>query len=402
MTKTQNRQRLNEVLHDLSDELDVAPSKYEEAKEHYEAVGDWLGHDDSELARYRPIIYPQGSFALGTAVRPLGDDDYDIDAVCLLQMTQGHVSQQQLKAKVGNRLKHPGSRYRNMLDPIEGGRRCWTIKYADASKFHLDILPAIPDDPTWLTDLGVPREWAKHVICITDRETWEADTEWPRSNPKGYAEWFKDRMRIRLEEGRRLVAMAKKAEVHEIEDFEVRTPLQRVVQLLKRHRDLRHNCDEDKPISIIITTLAARGYDNEAHLGDAILSIVPCMRNAIENRNGVWWIPNPVNPKENFADKWSEHPRKQRLFFEWLDEVEQEHNNLLTDQGFAKAGKYLAESYGQREARTAMIKYASRQAGEGKSVSGALVTLVPGRSDSLDEAPYPKIQISKPSKPWMC
>ena len=158
MTDAVNRRELNLILRDVADELDVPPSKYREAKDHYDAVGTWLGKDDSELAPFDPVIYPQGSFALGTAVRPLGDDDYDVDAVCLLQMDEAEVTQQTLKAMIGRRLKHPDSRYRNMLDPRDGGRRCWTIKYADASKFHLDVLPAIPDDYRWLLGLGVPEE----------------------------------------------------------------------------------------------------------------------------------------------------------------------------------------------------------------------------------------------------
>jgi hypothetical protein len=401
MNDIQNRQRLNEVLRDLAEELDVPPSKYEEAKQHYDAVGDWLGEDDTELAPYEPVIYPQGSFALGTAVRPLGNDDYDVDAVCLLQLGQNEITQQQLKAMVGNRLKHPHSRYKDMLDPKEGGRRCWTIKYTDTSKFHLDVLPAIPDDYERLIAIGVPNELAKYAICITDRKTWDIDVEWPKSNPKGYIEWFKNRMRVRLEEARRIVAMAERAEVHEIEDFKVRTPLQQLIQLLKRHRDVRYNGDEDKPISIIITTLAAQGYNNESDLGEAIVNVVPCMRNAIENRNGVLWVANPVNPLENFADKWTDKPRKQMLFFEWLDAVEREHKNLLTDRGFEKVGEYLAESYGRHEAKATMVKYASSQTGKDKSVAAASVILIPSQSNLLNKAAYQKIDLSKPSKPWM-
>ena len=116
---TQNHQTLGHVFSGLADELDVPPSKYEDAKERYEAVGEWLG-DASALAPYSPVISPQGSFALGTAVRPLGDDDYDVDAVCELQLTPQAVTQQELKEMVGNRLKHPKSRYRHMIKPPEG------------------------------------------------------------------------------------------------------------------------------------------------------------------------------------------------------------------------------------------------------------------------------------------
>ena len=398
MNEAQQRQRLNEVLSDLSDTLDVPPSKYEEAKEHYDAVGDWLGEDDSALAPYDPVIYPQGSFALGTTVHPLGDDDYDVDAVCLLQMETDNVTQQQLKKMVGDRLLHPNSPYKDMVDPPNGGRRCWTIKYADASRFHLDVLPAIPRDYTWPASLGVPPEWTHHAICITDRKTWDYDPEWPRSNPKGYIEWFKNQMLVRFEEAKGTLAKEKRAEVQDIEDFEVRTPLQRLIQLLKRHRDLRYNGDDDKPISIIITTLAARAYDNEANLADAILNVVPGMRDHIESREGVWFVPNPVDPEENFADKWNEGPRKAQLFFEWLEAVEKEHRYLLTNHGFTRAGEYLAESYGQRDAATAMGKYSNRPGGKAAIAAAAPVVLVP-RKTSLPATP--RIEVPRrSSKPW--
>ena len=171
----------------------------------------------------------------------------------------------------------------------------------------------------------MPEEWAESAICLTDRETWETDPEWPRSNPKGYAAWFKHRMQTQLDEAQHVFAEATRAETEEIEDFDVRTPLQRLIQILKRDRDVRYNGDDDKPISIIITTLAAQAYENEADLADAMLSVVPRMRQSIKQHDSVWCVPNPVNPKENFADKWVEHPRKAEIFFQWLTTVEREY-----------------------------------------------------------------------------
>lgn len=45
-----------------------------------------------------------------------------------------------------------------------------------------------------------------------------------------------------------------------------KTPLQRAVQILKRHRDIMFAGDEDKPVSIIITTLAAKAYQEKVRL----------------------------------------------------------------------------------------------------------------------------------------
>jgi len=402
---TVNCQQLNHLLRDLADTLDVPPSKYAEAKDHYQAVGDWLNDEDSELSPYSPEIYVQGSFAIGTAVRPLGDDEYDVDAVCLLDLTDSQVTQCELKEMVGRRLKHSSSRYKDKIDPKDGGRRCWTIQYSNDSQFHLDVLPALLDRPEWLEAVGVDEDIACHAIRITDKKTPNYLTGWPmdsngthdptRSNPKGYTTWFKDRMRVRLDEAKASLAMQKCASVEEIEDYEVRTPLQRVIQILKRHRDVRYNGDDDRPISIIITTLAAQAYDNEADLYDAILKIVPGMRLHIENRDGVYWVPNPVNPLENFADKWEESPRKAEIFFEWLEAVEAEYKYLVTEEGFRKVGTYLAASYGEMVGREAMTKYASR----GAAVAAPIV-LVPSKTD---EATRPRLEPPQsPSKPWSC
>ena len=123
MNEYEKRQRLDLILRHLADEIDVSPTRYQEAKDHYNAVGEWLGRDDSELAPFLPVVFPQGSFVLGTAIRPIGDEEYDVDAVCLLQQPPAGLTQQQLKDLVGARLKHPQSRYRDMISPPGGGRR---------------------------------------------------------------------------------------------------------------------------------------------------------------------------------------------------------------------------------------------------------------------------------------
>lgn len=406
MNEREKRNHLNQVFLDLSNELDVPPSKYKESSEHYNAVGAWL-REDSELATCNPSIYPQGSFALGTAVRPLEGDEYDVDAVCELDLTIEDVTQKELKELVGRRLKHPSSRYKDKIDPKQGGRRCWTIKYAEDSQFHLDVLPSLPDDDWRQNDIGVDPQIAEYAIRITDKKTPEYEFGWPqdgndptRSNPKGYAAWFKNRMKVRLMAAKVALAAQVQKSVEQIEDFEVRTPLQRVIQILKRHRDVRYAGDDDKPISIIITTLAAQAYNNEADLYDAILEIVPKMRQYIELRGECLWVENPVNPDENFADKWEENPRKAQVFFEWLDAVEAEYLSLLTDEGFSRLEDYLTETFGERDGSAAYSKSAAQvsPSGVAASVSGAAVVISPRKSETPT---HPKIELpSNPGKHW--
>ena len=46
-------------------------------------------------------------------------------------------------------------------------------------KFHLDVLPAVPDEYGWLIALRVPHDLAEHAIRITDKTTPEFTTGWP-------------------------------------------------------------------------------------------------------------------------------------------------------------------------------------------------------------------------------
>ena len=71
---------LRQFLQGLAEALDISESQYEAAVKHYEAVGDWLNKEDSPISVHEPQIYPQGSFRLGTMIKPINDtDDYDID-----------------------------------------------------------------------------------------------------------------------------------------------------------------------------------------------------------------------------------------------------------------------------------------------------------------------------------
>src|SRR5205823_4641415 len=78
-----------------------------------------------------------------------------------------------------------------------------------------------------------------------------------------------------------------------------------------------------QPISIIITTLAARAYRGETDLGEAMERILAQMGELV--RPTAPQVPNPVNPAEDFADKWSsEEGRKKRLkenFNAWLNKA---------------------------------------------------------------------------------
>lgn len=340
---TEEHKQFNEIFENLGASLDVPESRYDELVSSYQAVGKFLGDESSPLAPYKPEIQPQGSFLLGTMITPVNEnDDLDIDLVCELMEKHPDWTAENLKAKVGERLK-VSERYKKLLD--EEGRRCWTLLYRKNSenasdKYHLDILPCVNNEKTRLREQYFSvsvGQVDKLALRITDRELsnykYETDSsKWLKSNPFGYAKWFEDRCSVLT----RRTVLFSEAKVGNVPAYkEKKSPLQRVVQILKRHRDLMFNGDENKPISIIITTLAARAYNKETDVLDALVNVVNSMERYIEREpnTGLCIVRNPVNPDENFADKWVETPQKRLNFFAWLKQVKQDVEQIIEKRG---------------------------------------------------------------------
>lgn len=173
---TEEHKQFNEIFENLGASLDVPESRYDELVSSYQAVGKFLGDESSPLAPYKPEIQPQGSFLLGTMITPVNEnDDLDIDLVCEFMEKHPDWTAENLKAKVGDRLKL-SERYKKLLD--EEGRRCWTLLYRKNSdnasdKYHLDILPCVNNEKTRLREqyFSVSVEQVdKLAIRITDRE----------------------------------------------------------------------------------------------------------------------------------------------------------------------------------------------------------------------------------------
>jgi hypothetical protein len=381
----ERKRKFNKFLEYLSDSLDIPENMYVEAEARYKAVGDWLRKEGSPLVLFEPDIYPQGSFRLGTVVKPISDaDEYDIDLVCELKGSKETVTQKQLKNMVGNRLKE-NKTYARMLD--KEGKRCWTLNYADGASFHMDILPAIPDDIKFkkqLQVIGIPDKWTKVAICITDKTNQNYalyTTDWPRSNPKGYAEWFKERMKIQYEARKKFLAEEMRANIEDVPEYRVKTPLQRTIQILKRHRDIMFENDQDyKPISIIITTLAARAYDNEADLFETVNKIIVDMPHHIQRVNGVTWVQNPVNPDENFADKWGGNPELEKAFTRWLTRIQSDISAAFMKGDIHQISEALKLSFGAGPTQKAFF-------------------LLSGNRFEMSNK-SPAIKIQNPSKPW--
>ncbi|MCF7847692.1 MAG: nucleotidyltransferase [Kiritimatiellales bacterium] len=381
----ERKKQANNLLAILSDELDISGAKYQEAKERYNRLGDWLSRPESKVRSFSPEIYVQGSFLLGTVIKPSSEDgEYDIDSVCKVELTTAQCTQEQLKHLIGKEVKLY-AKAQCMKKPVDEGKRCWTLNYADESRFHMDVLPAIPNAEVFrefLKQGGVTSGWTDDAIAITDNTHPKykiQDHDWPVSNPKGYAAWFREQMKVastRNFSGSALLT-EKYASVEAVPTPELKTPLQRVIQLMKRHRDIRFDDSEDKPISIIITTLAAHAYNNEADVVEALVNVVDNMLDHIRDRNGEKWVANPVNPLENFADKWVTHPRRKKNFYAWHEDLRKHiHAMIAEETGLHNFSESLEKIAGKQTSNVVMTKYgnamrAAREDGSLKASKGA-------------------------------
>lgn len=348
-----------DYLEDLAEELRVSETRYEQATKSYKALGDWLHRPASSVRNFGPQVYVQGSFRLGTTIKPLNEsEEYDVDSVCeLTNLTKAQLSQAQLKALLGAEIE-AYRKAQNMLKPLREGRRCWVLDYADGAQFHMDVVPSLPNGLSQrilLETKGHDAKWAMTAIGITDREVWNYEIvsdDWPRSNPKGYAEWFKSRMAAAFERRRKILAERVHAKVEDIPDYRVMTPLQSAVMILKRHRDhMFVDRPVVRPISVIVTTLSAHAYNGEETIGQALLSILTRMDQFVFNVGGEYFIPNPTDPLENFADKWKASPERGVAFFEWLRQAREDfrraanlvNRQLITESVARGVGSGVAE-----------------------------------------------------------
>lgn len=323
-----------QVLSALIDLLEIPESYYNKAKKRHISLGEWFLRADSSLLSLEPSVYPQGSFRYGTVIRPLLDSEtYDLDLVCQLSSSKTSTTQEELKKSVRNEIA-TYAEAQGMIEPIQEKHRCWRIEYADEVSFHLDVLPAVPEDRAfidWLVESGVEEGQASKAIAITDnrhRHYTSVQSDWPRSNPSGFAQWFEGRMRSVAEP--RIHTLFKEglyASVDEVPAFTWKTPLQRSIQLLKRHRDVMFRDAPDlKPISMILTTLAARAYQCESDVADAIEHILDRMLDHVKERSPR--VENPVNPEEDFADKWKEDDQLESNFLQWLEQAKQDFKKI--------------------------------------------------------------------------
>ncbi len=335
---------LENMLKEICYKLQISGTQYREAEQKYSKIQKQLHAQNSPFACYNLEIFPQGSFAIGTTVKPLGRDEYDVDLVCLLNnCTTIEIPPIQLLTDL-----------RNFLIPLYGKenielkKRCVSINFS--KNFHLDILPAIPDHIKGDTNLYVP-----------DRKT----KDWTCSNPKGYCAWFKHRSQ------QIMVMGAKDENLPAPATTNYQTPLQNTVQLFKRWRDIafRGFADNYQPRSIVLTTLLANTYSGDTSVQAALSNCLSNIQKQVSTSVQPIRVLNPLNSEELFSEKWEEEPDGYFHFRTQLATFSQNWQMLKQASTLAEQKKILDEMFGEEITTIALDSLATQYAGPNSASS---------------------------------
>lgn len=301
----ESKQNIDAMYRKIAAEIEISDAQAEKAKESYEAVGNYLNNN---IKQYDVRIFPQGSFMLGTVIKPISDkDEYDIDLVATID--NKFMSAKDLKNIVGDVLK-TSDRY---SEKVEEGKRCWTIQYSESANYHMDILPTMKSDTYF----------QNKKLIMTHKEDENSDYEFRQTNPEAYYDWFVKRMEEEKKKLTEEYAIRNKIEIVEVPEYKIKTTLQIAIEILKRYRDIKFKDTPDiKPISIILTTLMARIYTGKENVYELIEKFSKEYVLYLEkDENGNVLIQNPVNENENFADKWPSNPERKEAFFKFMDNL---------------------------------------------------------------------------------
>lgn len=315
--------QLDDLLDRMAESLQLDKTRYDLMIQHYEAIKKWIEADELFFKPFKYELYPHGSVRIRTTVKPIAKDEFDLDIALHLKAQWSNHTPEKIYAELKRRL----SEHAVYNEKMELKNRCIRLNYA--GDFHMDILPGIQEN-----------EWDEDKLRIPDREL----GSWVSSNPRGYGKWFLDKAAtIKVS----LLEKALRAENLPSNDYENKKPLQRGVQLIKRYRDIYfQNDDEFKTSSIILTTIAGLYYNGEESIFLTVENIVNKIRqHTLYNRERIK-VLNPVNPEEDFTDKWENEPRYYQAFKAFCEHLYNQWQELKKENGVITEAVILKNLFG--------------------------------------------------------
>ncbi|MCO5286979.1 MAG: nucleotidyltransferase [Chitinophagaceae bacterium] len=280
-----------ELLARIAQELQLDKTRQERMESAYNSVAELLKKDEDFFDGLNIEVYAQGSKRIGTTVRPINDEDFDLDVVLHIYDLYYNYTPEQIYNALVRALEKNGY-YKSIM---EKKRRCVRLNYK--GDFHMDILPGC-----------MPNHFEKEMIKIPEKGT----GNWSSGNPKGFSGWF---LNVASKVGEPMLKkyerylLKSQIETEELpKELYLKTPLQRAVQLIKRYRDIYFQNRDFRVSSIVLTTLSAKFYQEENSIFETIENIISRIgSNYIEavNKGYRFKVLNPINSEEDFTDSWT-------------------------------------------------------------------------------------------------
>lgn len=310
---------IDDMLKRITESLQLNASRRKLVEERYGAVSTFI--EKSEDMFQGANIYAQGSYRLGTTVRPRQGEEFDLDFVVQIDRDWNELPFN-LVYNDFKKLMESNSNWENLVEPKS---RCIQLNYAD--EFHMDIIPTCTEN-----QFG-----DKNRIMVPDR----AEHNWAVSNPEGYAKWFENKYikqkEIYLHNFYPGMAVRAAQDLPKDDPNHLKQPLQHAVQLVKRYRDIYFEGKEDlAPSSIVLTTLVAQLYSGENSIYDTINKFVQRFNESVAYERKYFrrfHVTNPVLPEEIFTKKWETDSKLFRAFIEFVNSLSELWQQLSIAMG---------------------------------------------------------------------
>src|SRR5579862_2327803 len=326
------------LLRDVARQIQLPPSDYRLAEQHYRALHQHLDRDGSPLKGGVVRIYAQGGVAIGAAIASrFRTDEFDVDAIVELAISPfaapGAVLDTLYAAVGGDR----GSRY---FGKVTRRTRCVTV---DFDKMHVDLTPAV------LLAGQAPR--ISHIFHAHEREL-QHEHRHVIANPWGFAQWFEQQMPAALYFADSV--MRKMAEpLPSPEELEEKALPLIALQLIKRWRNKCYDSRDGvrRPPSVLLSYFAA-GLGGWR--GTLLAELTAQARNllaildGLDRRGVLVEVRNPACTKDVFSDRWPENLTEQQRFTADLRVLVANLDVLGAGAAFEECGTILARLFGER------------------------------------------------------
>ena len=374
------------MLADVAVRIQLSPTDYQQAVDHYHAIHEWIERDDSPLFGLVLDFYTQGGFAIGaTVARHTTDNEFDIDVMIQLAYRTDIEPEFVLSILDKAIRAEPGSRYYNKADRKT---RCSTVYY---DSMHLDVTPTVrllgTNEKTGLIFHSKPENPREPKLSL-------------HANPHGFAQWFIqqtppdqnfgaffEKRSLDYDRGRiSLLEYAADADAVAVPD---QCPAYRksraviALQLIKRWRNLaydkRHK-NRRLPPSVLLAYYVATHASTARTLSDELCHQVESMvtiLQAAQSRGRTVVEVNPMCPEDVLTDRWPADLTDQSIFIDELRTFAVKLEWLRGDISLAQTQTILEELFGEKPAVSVVKEYADRLA---KDVRGTGGPYLPGKA----------------------